>query len=480
MSFVKNKIFIYLVTRYITYGLQFALSLIIAIRLGPYYLGVYGVVLLVLSYFTQVNFGIPHSLNVLLVQNKKSKKIQDRYTLNSLVIFTYLNIAVVAGTMFFAFFEKDKWAGYDLGKYFLLIAFTAVLTYYNSILTTVIRFRNQVNELSLIGTIPVIANFATVWFFKGENLVMSLTVVNMLSCLVITCICYCKGVIPQFSISDISIKLQKVLINKGLYLFFYNSSFYFILIAVRTIISGNYSVEEFGYFTFSYTIANAVMLMLDSVNTIIFPKTIDMLSNTDNTEKTVVLDKLRVGYITTSHMLIYCALTVFPLLVLIFPKYEPALTSMNMIALTILMNTNSYGYNTLLIAQNKEKISSRISVIALLTTIAIALFLVFIIHVEYSFVIISTLISYMIFSLLATYEGNKILKGQCDFLYTLKTFFPLKLFIPYSLALVISIMRLECIIFLPLLIFIMLNFKDLYFLKRIFSKIVNNPNIIDL
>ena len=39
---LKNKVFVYLFTRYFTYGLQFIMSLIIAVRLGPYYLGIYG------------------------------------------------------------------------------------------------------------------------------------------------------------------------------------------------------------------------------------------------------------------------------------------------------------------------------------------------------------------------------------------------------------------------------------------------------
>ncbi len=39
MPILKNKIVIYVTTRYITYALQFLLSLAIAVRLGPFYLG---------------------------------------------------------------------------------------------------------------------------------------------------------------------------------------------------------------------------------------------------------------------------------------------------------------------------------------------------------------------------------------------------------------------------------------------------------
>lgn len=480
MPLIKNKIFIYLVTRYLTYGLQFALSLIVAVRLGPYYLGVYGVLQLVLSYFAQVNFGIPHSLNVLLVHNKSDNDIQDKYTLNSFAIYTFWNVVVVIGALFVVLFGYTQWGEYDIEIYFSLIILIAILTYYNSIVLTVIRFRNQVNNLSLIGSIPVIGNLLVVWFFNEEELVVALTVVNFFSCILISTIGFINGAIPKIYISKLNVDLQKGIIHKGLYLFLYNSCFYFILIAVRTIIGSNYSVEEFGFFTFSYTIANAVMLMLDSLNTIIFPKIIDMLSVQNKEQKAAVLDKLRVSYITTSHMLVYFAMILFPFLVLFFPKYEPALTSMNMISLAVLMNANSYGYNTLLIAQNKEIVSSKISANALFIAIVIGLLLVKVVHVEYSFVIISMLIAYMIFSILATYEGTKLLKDNVDFFYVLKHFFPIKMFIPYVIALAISIFRLESIIFIPFLIFITLNYKDLGFLKNILMKMVKNPNIIDL
>ena len=69
-----NKIIIYLLSRYGTYGLQFLVSLSIAAKLGPYYLGIYGFINLIVSYFGQINFGIPHSLNVLLVHHKSDNK----------------------------------------------------------------------------------------------------------------------------------------------------------------------------------------------------------------------------------------------------------------------------------------------------------------------------------------------------------------------------------------------------------------------
>ena len=68
----KNKILFYLVSRYVTYGIAFISSLFIAAKLGPFYMGVWGFILLILNGFSQLHLGIGNSLNVLLDHNKEN------------------------------------------------------------------------------------------------------------------------------------------------------------------------------------------------------------------------------------------------------------------------------------------------------------------------------------------------------------------------------------------------------------------------
>lgn len=480
MPILKNKIFIYVTTRYITYTLQFLLSLAIAVRLGPFYLGVYGMVNLVISYFGQVNFGVSHALNVFLIHNKENQQVGDLYSYNALALYTYLNMVIVIGSVIVSITGWTKWEEYNLGVYFPLVIAISILTYYNSILVAIIRVRNEVNTLSVIGSIGVFLNLCIVWFFKEKTLVFALTLANLLACILTTIICIQKGVFPQRQSRTLQLQKQKSILQKGLYLFLYNSCFYFILISIRTIISANYTVEEFGYFTFSFTIANAVMLLLDSFNTILFPKTIDLMSSDDNKKKADALEKMRVGYISTSHMLVYLAMICFPVLVWLIPKYMSALSSMNMIALAVLMNTNSYGYSNMLIAQNKERKAGFISAVSLIVNIILGLGLTKILNMEYSYIIIATLVAYMISSFLMAYEGDTILREKKSVSYTLKHFFPIRMFIPYMMALVISCTQIEYLIFIPLLVFIILNYKDLQTLKNIALKLIKKPETIDI
>lgn len=456
------------------------LSLIVAVRLGPYYLGVYGVVLLIISYFDQLNFGIPHSLNVLLVHNKKDKAIQEIFTQNSLLIFTCINVIALIAAMFLYSNRHVTWGEYDIEQYLFLIVLIAICQYYNSVLTMVVRFRNQVNILSLVGTIPVLLNLCVAFFFERESLVYALVVSNLVSGILTLLIFYFVGAFPKISLKDFSIGHQKVIIKKGLYLFLYNSCFYFILIGVRTLISQNYAVEEYGYFTFSFTIANAVMLLLGSLNTIIFPKTIDMMSGNDVEEKKNAIQKLRVGYITTANLLVYFALMCFPIVTVIFTKYEPSLTSMNLIALAVLMNTNSYGYITLLIAQNKERLTSRLSLSALILSLSVGCILVYWLRVNFSFVIISVMAGYLLFSLLGYYYGNKELFGRSCIKNSIFNFFPLKYWLPYITAIFFSMTQLEYVLWVPLVLFVILNFKDLRLLFELVMKLIKTPNIIDM
>ena len=69
---VTNKVVLYLVTRYMTYAVQFITSIWVAVKLGPFYLGIWGMLLFVLiqiGIFLRVKLRIVYlfSMFVLLV-----------------------------------------------------------------------------------------------------------------------------------------------------------------------------------------------------------------------------------------------------------------------------------------------------------------------------------------------------------------------------------------------------------------------------
>src|SRR5574344_1783603 len=91
----KNKVVLYMGSRYLTYALQFITTLIVAIKLGPQEFGIWSFVLLIINFFNIVDFGISNSLNVLLVQERANTNQCARYISASAIIITVLSALVV-------------------------------------------------------------------------------------------------------------------------------------------------------------------------------------------------------------------------------------------------------------------------------------------------------------------------------------------------------------------------------------------------
>ena len=253
----------------------------------------------------------------------------------------------------------------------------------------------------------------------------------------------------------------------------------FVLIVVRTLISSNYSLEQFGVFTFSFTIANAVMLLLDSLAFIIFPKLIDMLSSIDMQQIKKSLGQINDIYISTAHLFIYIAMILFPVLLMFMPQYENSQTSMNLIALTVLVSTNTFGYTSFLLAQNKEMNAALLAFSTMVLSIVLGLVFVKLLKVEFHYVVISTMITYFVYSIACMFVGERII-GEFSLMKALKNTFPVRLFLPFSIALVFSILKLNELLFLSLVIYVILNISTLKSLLDFVKKLVTNPNISNI
>ena len=476
LSIFKNKVVFYLASRYITYGVQFITSLVIAAELGPYYMGIWGFILLLLQYFQQFHLGIANSFNVLYVHHRDNEQECNNYIANSLILVSYLSIFVVCFYVYYQIFGIESVEKYHAGKYIISVSLIAILQYFVQFLVNLFRVKNQLNRVTFCQSIIVFLNFACIFFFRGEELIKWLVAGYVIGTLLCVVLALTSGSIPSIKKIKLSTIYQKEILKKGLYLFLYNSCFYFIIISIRTIISGHYKVEEFGMFTFSFSLAHAILLLLEALSFVIFPKVIGKLSSDDRNEVVRTLDILRGTYITAAHLLIYIALICFPFLLYFFPKYDGALTALNLIALTILMNSNSYGYTELLISRNKEKLSACISLIALVLNCVLALFLVYVIHCEFSYVIIATMITYLFFSLAATWFALK----QIHQPITLKGYFPMRLMIPYLSAVAISVLQIYIIIWLPLLFAVAMNWGKIISVVSLSKTLLKSPEKVNL
>ena len=476
---IKNKVMIYLVSRYFTYFIQFVTSLVIAVKLGPYYMGIWGFVLLLVQYFQQFHFGIANSFNVLYIHHRDNQQQCNNYIGNSLVLLGYLAIIVVVLYIYYIFAGIESFEKYHADKYIVWICIIAILQYYVQFFMNLFRVKNKLNHVTFCLSIVVFLNFICIFLFKEEQLIAWLVggyVVGNLLCVVLA---LASGDIPLFSQIHINFTYQKQILKKGIFLFLYNSCFYFIIISIRTIISDNYSVEEFGLFTFSFTLAHAILLILEAFSFIIFPKVISKLSSKVVEEVESTISLLRTTCITSAHLLIYLALICFPALLYFMPKYGDALTSLNLIALTILMSTSSFSYLELLISRNKEKLMATLSASALVLNCILALLMVKWLHVTFSYVIIATMITYYLYTLSILISGRKSI-GKSQQKMALAELMPMRLSIPYLVALVLSVMQLEAFIWLPAVLFIFFNWKMRECILDIVKKMITKPDVVNL
>ncbi len=477
---LTNKVFFYLATRYFTYAIQFTISFFVAAKLEPYYFGIWSFVLLLLNYYSLINFGISNSVNVLLVQYKEDTHKTDNIIKTSLFLVGGVCALIVLFTVYYygigvAFFDK-----YSLKPFLYLISIIGILTHYNNLLSTIVRVKNDIFKVAFFQSIIPLLCFIALFLAKESTLMFLLL------------FAYIIGNIASIIlfVTDKRISYQgrcnredaKLILNKGAFLFIYNLAFYLIIISTKTIISFYFSVEEYGLFAFSYTLANTVLLLLNAFSFIIFPKLIDKLSSKNINEIQCNIDLIRNNYITLAHGLLYCVIALYPLFLLLLPKYAGTIPLFHFIALTTLMSVNSFGFSTYLLAQNKEKLMSILAFGALLTNIVGVLLMVLVMKKSYEYAILATLLTYCIYTLLTVYFGKRILSKRVLIKDLLSDFLPWNLFLPFLFSLSIAIIGNYSValnIFCAVL-FLLLNLKEITKIKNTIKRLINEPSIINI
>jgi O-antigen/teichoic acid export membrane protein len=475
----SNKAILYVVSRYATYVIQFINSLFIAIYLGPFYLGIWGFINLVIGYISQLNFGISNSVNVIISVNKQDNAYVQKIVGNGISMIMGLSFLVMLFFLISNAANLHIGDRYHFNDYIVPVCIIAILTHLNGYFATIFRVYGKIFAIALNQSLyPVLVLFI-IPFFRGESLLWAMVVIN--------CVSFIASFILFFIQRPLSFKplfewnTVKYIQRRGWHLFVYNASFYLILLTTRSFISGNYSVEEFGYFTFSYSLANAVLLLLSSISFLFFPKMLNRFALSDNEHSQEILKTVRSAYISLSHLLIHLVIMVFPLFIYFFPHYQQASSVFKITALTVVLYTNSFGYQGLLMARGYEKNIGIIAFCALILNIALSAILVNVVKVTFEYVIVATLITYLIYVATLGVYGRKVLGLTNSFKDITNDIYPWRMMIPFFISFLMIIFTVPNIYFIiPFLLYLFLNFKDILKIKDITIKVIENPNFIDI
>lgn len=477
---LKNKVIHYLISRYGTYLIQFINSLLIAVYLGPFYLGVWGFITLMLQYIAQFNLGIPHSASAILSIHYKKNEYAQKIVNSSLTLILILSLVIVLFFLLNIIFEFNLGdEKYNFNQYLPLVVFTGVIGQFNTLFNNVFRVYGKLYEIAFNQSVFPFLTLLAIFIFKDNNLLWSLVVVNAVSFLIsLLLFLYRSPVKLKFVIN---LTFFKTIQLKGWHLFIYNTSFYLIIISTKSFISAHYDVVDFGHFTFAYSLANVILLLLQSFGFLIYPKLINRMANSNNEKVIDLLKKLRSLYITTSHAFIYCAILLYPFFLDFFPEYKNTKEVFILITLSIVLYSNSFGYSGLLISKSNEKLLAKISLIALITNVTIAYILIDVLSVSYSKVIISTMISYLLFVSLLSYYGRKKIGLANNVVDLFRDVFPYKIFIPYFISLFLILYNLgHGYYIIPCILFIILNNKTFLEMKQALKEILDKPSVVNI
>lgn len=473
-----NKIVGYTLSRYIVYGIQFIVSLMCAAKMGPYYYGIWGFMMMILSYMQRIDLGIPNALNIILVQEKDNKEIFGRTQSTAFLLLSFLSVAILifaSGNAFFGYGFMEK---YPIGWLFYIICIVAIISYFVTASTCIYRVRHSLMEIAMTQSIIPIILLITLFIDDGEDLLRWFTLTYFVGNVASLFIYLFRGKLT------LNVRPSRVMANrivvKGFYLFLYNACFYFIMISTRTVISSNYSVEEFGYFTFAFSLADAVILLLGAFTFLMFPKLIAKLNTTDTQQAISTINQFRNNYIPLVNVMMYLAYLFFPVITFVFPKYEPALPAMYMVALALIMETFGSGYVDYLMSQNKEKQIAIVSIVSLIVNVGVAALLAKLFNCSYAFVLFATILSYWLFSILCIIIGMIKMGIKPTGICVLKEIMPIRLVIPYISSAVLFVVPSFWVLPIPFILFMVFNYVSIKELYSTFKRLLRNPSMLDV
>ena len=135
----KNKVFLFIFSRYGTYAITFLNTLFIAAFLGPFYLGIWGFITLVTQYMNHLSFGIADSVTA-IVSVHKSKQLYSQKVIGTSITML-IGLSVIAILFFGAnhVFNLGLGDKYNFSTYAPLVVFTGILGYFNTLFNHVFR-----------------------------------------------------------------------------------------------------------------------------------------------------------------------------------------------------------------------------------------------------------------------------------------------------------------------------------------------------
>tara|TARA_B110000114_G_scaffold185485_1_gene232777 strand:- start:189 stop:1541 length:1353 start_codon:yes stop_codon:yes gene_type:complete len=449
----------------------------LAITLGPFYFGVYGFIILISNYLSFFNIGIPSSVSVMLIQNKTNDSIVKNILASSIFSIGIISFFLCVIGFLYYFIDYNIFTKFNINRYVPLIIIITILTIFNSLFLGVYRFKNRLFEVGFYQSFKPILILIFLFFGEGERLLFLVLSAHIIAELISLLLFIFRGALP-FGGSVLKKYVYEV-ISKGFYLFLNSTFLLLITLSTRSFISANYSVESFGQFTLSFTIANSFILFLSSFAFIIIPKIMDKLNSDNTNEISHAISIINSNYVTLGHITLYLLIIIFPLFINFFPQWALLENLFNTLCVSILLSINSFAHSSYLMVRNKEKILALITLIALLLNILTSIICIYVFELDIKYIVFCLLFSYFIYGFLCSYFYNKI--NNClNYKKIFLDFIPLNLFLPFLMLIVSIFLNNKLYINISFLVLLVSNIRSIKLIFKTLIHITKSPSSIDL
>jgi O-antigen/teichoic acid export membrane protein len=470
-----NKNIRWIGSNYFVYVLSFISSIILVKKLGPNLYGEWAIVSLIITYITQINFGITHSYYNIVITKRNNHDYSIKVLINSFVVLVLLSLFWIILYILNTYLNVINISILN-SSYGYIIIFTAISSLFNALLSNYFRIENNLNILMIISIITPISIIVLSLLFKNSNLFNILIFSIMIINFSITFILF-------LNIKNISnINLDKLIlyeiIKNGIPLFIYNTSFYFFLILIRTFYSTDSSIQEFGNFSFSISLATAVFLLIDSISFLSQTKIINLFSSFDNNRLTIFyLKRVRSSIITLNYLIVFFIILTCPLFFYFFPEYQKSEFLFKLFLMTNLILSNSSVNQYLLLAYKKLKLIATISFLILLILFVFSFTLKYFGLTGYYY-LFALLIAHIIFGISLNFFSLRTIYMPKSLPISIINNFP---FIPTTIYILFFIfINNNFYLFFIFILFVYLERKNIYKIFTIIRNIILNPNYFSI
>lgn len=475
-ALLKSPASLYVILRYLTYGLQFVNSILLVNVLGEYSYGIYGFILMFTLYFIYLNLGVNDSLNAEYAINKDNLSVRNDLWNNAISLSICWYSFIIVGSLILLFEYPDILIKYEFIGYGVLLILACVAHNFSIFYATLYRIYGKTLKVNIEQILPQIGILILIIGGKSIASITSIVIV-ILSANVISLILYIHNPPEKFSFS-LNIKVIKLLLSRGVSLLLYNLSFQLLTMLALMFVSAIFSVEQMGCYSLANSITNGVLMAGGAFLFIFFPKIINKMGQSKENGKRLI-EKFKDIYIVFIDFISIVSIICVWGLSFAYPAYGTTLLKLYIFLIVgRIINNSCIGFSTYLISVKKEKLlvicgisSILLSVMgyALVKTLDLG-----IINVPQVIVVASFLFSSLVICI-----GQKELYGSLKLPLFLSLLLGQGKWVIFLSAIIYSYLSDSYIVLLGgLLLYLILNYKKLYYsLKNGYVIVANRSSL---